>query len=171
MVGMSSMYESIKFFVGFCIPAYHSILALKTQNQHLIKIWLAYFFTVVFYELTLSFILDPIFKMIDSRLLYFKTLFVILYIFPETGFQESYLSFFSNYLSKLFIVVFKYIKGVSFSNLDLPEETSASDSPAPSIPEEGDIKGVTSLKESISEGTTLAPNTPVGKITTDFILS
>ncbi|KAL3129720.1 hypothetical protein CHM_1g210 [Cryptosporidium hominis] len=165
------MYGFIKFFVGFCIPAYHSILALKTQNHHLIKIWLVYFFTVVFYELILSFILDPVFKVIDPRLLHFKTLFVVLYIFPETGFQESYFSFFSNYLSKLFIQVFEYIKKISLSKTDLSEETSASNSPAPSIPEEGDIKGITCLKESISEGTTLAPNTPLGKLTTDFIFS
>ncbi|OII74465.1 uncharacterized protein cubi_00018 [Cryptosporidium ubiquitum] len=168
---MPSIYGLMKFFVGFCIPAYHSMFALKTQNQHLIKIWLTYFSTVVFYELILSFIFDPIFRVIDPRLIYFKTLFVILYIFPETGFQESYLIFFSKYLNKLCISVFEYIKGVLSLSPDLPEETSLSNSPVPSIPEEGDIKGIADSKESISEGTTLAPSTPVGKINTDFIFS
>lgn len=170
-IEMSSIYGSVRFFFGFCIPAYHSMLALKTQNQHLIKVWLIYFLTVVFYELFLSFILDPIFKVIDSRLLYFKTLFVILYIFPETGFQESYLVFFSDYLSKLYILVSEYIKEVSILSPDLPEETSVSNSPTPSIPEEGDIKRIVDLKESISESTTLAPSTPVEKINTNFIFS
>lgn len=164
---MSSIYGLVKFFVGFCIPAYHSLLALKAQNKHLIKIWLVYFLTVVFYELILSFILDPIFRLVDPRLLYFKTLFVILYIFPETGFQESYLSLFNDYLSRLCTITSDRLKTKMLRSPDLPEET-LSNSPTPSIPDEGDIKGIASLKEPISEDTTLAPNTPVGRLNTDY---
>lgn len=165
---MSYIYGLVKFFVGFCIPAYHSLFALKTQNKHLIKIWLIYFLTVVFYELILSFILDPIFRLVDSRLLYLKTLFVILYIIPETGFQESYLGFFNDYLSRLYVAALDKIKLKMLRNPDLPEETSMSNSPTPSIPDEGDIKGIASLKEPVSGDTTLAPNTPVGRLNTDF---
>ncbi|KAJ1608781.1 hypothetical protein OJ253_1797 [Cryptosporidium canis] len=165
---MPCSYSLVSFFFGFCIPAYHSLVALKTQSQYLIRIWLVYFLTVVFYELILSFVFDHIIGMIDSRLLFLKTIFVLLYIFPETGFQESYLNFFNNYQSKLHTIFLDKTKQIVSPSIDLPEETSLSSSPTPSIPEEGDIKAITSLKEPVSEDTTLAPNTPVGKLNADF---
>ncbi|KAF7457431.1 TB2/DP1 HVA22 family protein [Cryptosporidium felis] len=158
----------LKFLLSFCIPVCHSLVALRNQDRRYILIWLVYFLTITFNELILSVVLDPLLRSMDPRIPHLKGLFVVLYIFPETGFRDSYLKFLGTSLNKIQSMLTGNGRA-SHKKTDSCEELSTSSSPSPSIPEEGDIKTTFSIKESISEGTTFAPNTPVGKLVPNIL--
>ncbi|KAH8740498.1 hypothetical protein FG386_002222 [Cryptosporidium ryanae] len=161
---MKWIFELFKFVISFCIPVYHSLNALKLQNNYLIRIWLFYFTIITVYSFFLSSLIEPILHFIDPRLIHLKTLFVLLYIIPGTGLQESCSNFIDNYFISPATVNYPVLCDFPQVNDDYSEEiTTGSHSPTPSIPEEGEIKRLIDPKKITSENSTLVPNTPTEK--------
>ncbi|KAH7648122.1 hypothetical protein FG379_000046 [Cryptosporidium bovis] len=161
---MRWIFELFMFVTSFCIPLYHSLNALKTQNNYLIRIWLFYFTIITVYYLFLSYLIEPILNFIDPRLKHFKTIFILLYIFPITGLQESCSNFIDEYFVSPIPGKDSVFHDITKENSDYSGEiTPGSHSPTPSIPEEGVIKVLINPKLSTSENSTLVPNTPTEK--------